>query len=270
MARRQGRYWFATIPADSWTPPEVLPPGVAYIKGQKEIGERTGYEHWQLVIGFNQKKSRTAVQSCFPRLARYELSRSAAANEYVFKDETAVPGTRFELGLLPMQRNEPRDWESIWNLAKSGDFEAIPADVRTRCFGQITKIYARYVVAAPVLRTCHVFWGATGTGKSRRAWAEAGLEAYPKDPLTKWFNGYTSQEHIVIDEFRGIIQISHLLRWLDRYPVLVETKGGFVPLRATQIWITSNLNPREWYPDLDEETRNALLRRLTITEFPKI
>lgn len=38
-----------------------------------------------------------------------------------------------------------------------------------------------------MLREVHCFWGTTGSGKSFRAWAEAGLDAYPKDPRTKVF-----------------------------------------------------------------------------------
>lgn len=34
------------------------------------------------------------------------------------------------------------------------------------------------------------------------------------------------------------------------------------------MWITSNLNPEYWYPDLDNDTREALIRRLNILHFP--
>lgn len=112
-----------------------------------------------------------------------------------------------------------------------------------------------------------LFWGRTGSGKSRRAWQEAGWDAYPKDPRTKFWDGYRGQEHVVVDEFRGGIDVAHLLRWLDRYPVLVEIKGSSVPLTATKIWFTSNLHPRDWYPALDEDTLNALMRRIKITHF---
>lgn len=93
------------------------------------------------------------------------------------------------------------------------------------------------------------------------------MDSYAKDPRTKWWCGYKGQQHVIIDEFRGAIDISHMLRWLDRYPVYVEKKGGSTPLAATTIWITSNISPREWYPDVDEATMEALLRRLTITHF---
>jgi len=115
-------------------------------------------------------------------------------------------------------------------------------------------------------RTCIVYWGRTGTGKTRKAWEDAGLDAYPKDPNTKWWTGYKGNDCVIIDEFRGTIAINHLLRWLDRYPVYVETKGSSLPLQATKFWITSNVDPTNWYEGLDEATLNALLRRLTIYE----
>lgn len=111
-----------------------------------------------------------------------------------------------------------------------------------------------------------VFWGPTGTGKSHRAWERAGVDAYSKCPRTKFWCGYRNETSIVIDEFRGGIDISHLLRWLDRYPVRVEIKGSSKPLMAERYFITSNLHPKYWYPDLDMETYLALERRLEIIE----
>jgi len=119
----------------------------------------------------------------------------------------------------------------------------------------------------PIERTIHVFWGPTATGKSRRAWTEAGLDAYPKNSRSKFWDGYQGQKHVVIDEFRGAIDIAYLLTWFDRYPVIVEVKGSSTCLVAETIWVTSNLPPEAWYPDVDLETRNALIRRLKIVEF---
>ena len=92
------------------------------------------------------------------------------------------------------------------------------------------------------------------------------MDAYPKDPATKFWDGYQGQKNVVIDEFRGTIGIHNMLRWLDRYPVIVEIKGSSVVLNAETIWITSNLHPSSWYPELDLETQAALLRRLEIEE----
>lgn len=48
----------------------------------------------------------------------------------------------------------------------------------------------------------------------------------------------------------------------------MDVKGSATVLKATDLWITSNLHPRFWYPDLDEDTLAALMRRLEVTEFP--
>jgi hypothetical protein len=72
-----------------------------------------------------------------------------------------------------------------------------------------------------------------------------------------------------MDEFAGRIDIVHLLRWFDRYPVSVEIKGSTVPLLATKFWITSNIDPAEWYsnkPEVSQEQINALFRRFTLVE----
>jgi len=174
---------------------------------------------------------------------------------------------RFELGKLPFRKSEPTDWDEVRRLAFLGEYDEIPSDVLVRNYNAIRRITADNVQPIAMERVVSVFWGRTGTGKSRRAWDEAGLEAYPKDPLTKFWDGYRGHQNVVIDEFRGGISIGHLLRWLDRYPVIVEVKGSSVALRATRIWITSNLDPRLWYPDQDAETTDALLRRLNITHF---
>lgn len=85
--------------------------------------------------------------------------------------------------------------------------------------------------------------------------------------MNKWWDGYKQEKNVLIDEFRGQIGVAHLLRWFDKYRCSVEVKGGTVPLNARKIIITSNIHPRDWYPDLDDETKNALLRRMRIIHF---
>lgn len=262
---RQGIYWMATIPHHCFTP--FLPQLCAFAKGQLELSE-SGYLHWQLLFVLERKASLATMRSTLGPY-HFELTRSSASDSYVWKDETAIPSTRFELGTKPFRRQSANDWDAIKLAAKSGqlDSSVIPSDVFIRCYSSLSRIAKDYCRPLPMERVCQVYWGRTGTGKSRRAWEEATIEAYCKDPNTKFWDGYRDQNCVVIDEFRGTISISHLLRWLDRYPVIVEVKGGAMPLSASMFWITSNVDPREWYGDIDESTKDALLRRLNITHF---
>jgi len=292
MSNLNGRFWLGTIPyvappsepsgdaeqrereeTSSWSPPDTAFPtelGLTYLKGQREIGAG-GYEHWQIIAGFNRNVRLAHVKRALASPnGHFELTRSAAADEYVWKEETRVPGTQFSFGTKAIRRNKSKDWDAVLASAKSGKFDEIPADILVRCYSQISRIAKDHMDPAPIIRTCWCFWGATGTGKSRRAWDEAGFDAYPKDPSTKWFDGYRAHDAVIIDEFRGRIAIEHILRWLDRYPVLVETKGGATVFKASRIWITSNVDPRHWYPDANPESVAALLRRMQITHFSNI
>lgn len=221
--------------------------------------------HWQLFVGFRKAQRLSGVRKLFGN-HHAEPTRSEAAEQYVWKEETRVEGTQFELGQR-MRRNVDKDWDKIRSDAISGRLDDVPSDVYIRCYNSLKRIVADHLQPIEMERVVLVFFGRTGSGKSRRAWQEASLQAYPKDPRSKFWDGYRGQENVVLDEFRGGIDISHVLRWFDRYPVVVEVKGSSTVLCARRIWITSNIHPREWYPGLDESTVQALLRRLVITEF---
>lgn len=264
----QGRYWLLTIPKEDFQPDQFSnDERLTAIIGQLEVAPTTGYEHWQLCVCFPKKLRLRGVQAIFGQRCHAELSRSAAAQAYCCKEETAIEGTRFSFGKFPNARTTKRDWEQIREAAKDGKFDQIDPDIYFRYYGNMKKIHVDNLKPQLIEREIVVYWGKTGTGKSHRAWEEAGMDAYPKTPTTKFWDGYSGQEHVVIDEFRGQVDISHVLRWFDKYPTIVEVKGSSCVFRAKKIWITSNLDPREWYPNLDEETKKALLRRLKITHF---
>lgn len=265
----QGIFWIATVPYANWTPPTELPDGLNWILGQGEVGE-SGYRHWQFLFALKRKSRLTGAA----RAARIdgvgyhlELTRSAAANAYVQKEETRIEGSSFQLGTCPINPCRKTDWEAVWENAARGDLEKIPARIRVVSYRTLRAIAADNDVPQDIVRTCKVFWGATGTGKSYRARAEAGVGLYRKNPRTKFWCAYQGQENVVIDEFRGGIDIANLLLWLDQYAITVETKGGSKCLNAKNFWITSNISPRQWYPEADEETMQALLRRMEVIHF---
>lgn len=265
-AAKQARIWLGTIPYSEEYGLSDRLDQVQYAKGQREIGE-SGYEHWQLVVYFGKPVRLAAITKIFGTGTHWEPTKSSAAEEYVWKESTRVVGSQFEHGKKSMDRSSSKDWAAIKSAAQCGELESIPPDVFVRCYQQLRRIESDHLRPVAIERKVFCFWGITGSGKSRRAWDEAGFEAFPKDPRSKFWDGYRGHEHVVIDEFRGGIDISHVLRWLDRYPVVVEVKGSSTVLKAKTIWITSNLDPRLWYPDLDPETVNALLRRMEIKHF---
>lgn len=92
-ARRQGIFWLLTIPGGDYDSPSSLPHGITWIAGQQERGGGTsGYWHWQICLAVAKKASLSGIKSRFGDSCHAELTRSAAANDYVKKTATSVEG----------------------------------------------------------------------------------------------------------------------------------------------------------------------------------
>lgn len=99
---------------------------------------------------------------------------------------------------------------------------------------------------------CICYWGPSGSGKSRHAYELGGdSQFWIARPISRggsvWWDGYEGQSTVVIDEFYGWMSRDFLQRLVDRYPLLVQTKGGAVQFLALVIIITSNLPPEMWW-----------------------
>ena len=137
-------------------------------------------------------------------------------------------------------------------------------------FPSICARYPRFVTEASLLYAksrdwksiVNVFWGETGTGKTRKAFEEASTDLYVHSG-GKWFDGYEGQENVIFDEFGGSdFALRYFLQLIDRYPMKVPVKGGFVEWVPKKIWITANYSPKDWYSSAKEEHQKALMRRI--------
>lgn len=108
----------------------------------------------------------------------------------------------------------------------------------------------------------HVFYGTTGTGKTRKAVTDFPDAYLMGGEMGKWFDGYEGESTVIFDEYRAQFTFGHLLRLLDRYAMRVEFKGGSCEFVADMIIITCPEHPETWYKSLDErDGKMAQLRR---------
>ena len=101
----------------------------------------------------------------------------------------------------------------------------------------------------------HILWGETGTGKTRQVMEKDNV--YKIDPPYKWWDGYEGEETLLIDDYRkGAIDRGMLLNLLDGYRLRLETKGSHCWALWTEVYITTNYDPKTW-------TDEAIMRRIT-------
>lgn len=168
MPALQRLWWLLTIPEVSFTPrPDNYPnDDIDFIKGQLEIAPTTGFRHWQVAVHFRKKKTLAGAKVFFHDSAHLEpVNNIDRTLDYVHKDETADPDTRFQFGMRPMRANSSVDWGLVFDQAKTGQYTDIPAHIKVRNFSSLLRITSFYDV--PPMRQdvqTFVYWGVTGAG----------------------------------------------------------------------------------------------------------
>nr|UBJ25968.1 replication-associated protein [Red panda feces-associated circular DNA virus 7] len=240
--------------------------GVSYAVHQREHGS-TGTPHLQGYVEFAQRQRLTQVRRLL-RGAHWETRQGPRENarEYCMKEEGRLEGP-WEYGEFSSQTQGRRtDLLQVKTLLDTGAKESEVASEHFEVWCRYYRAFREYrrltVPNRDWKSTVHVLYGPTGTGKSRWA-AEQFPGAYWKQ-RSNWWDGYEGQEVVCIDEFYGWLPFDVMLRLLDRYPLLVETKGGQTSFQAKTIIITTNQKPHKWYKNGNWE---ALKRRVDVWHY---
>lgn len=183
-----------------------------------------------------------------------QVAKDNGASAYCLKEETRFEGP-WEFGTKPLDRTSTKDWDKIWEQAKSGAIEDIPADIRIRCYSTLKRIEKDYQVIPDRTheKKAYWYWGKPGTGKSRKAYQDNPIRF--KKLANKWWDGYQNQKVVVLDDIgkeTATMLAYHLKLWADpwnNHPG--EIKGGQVALSYDTLIITSNYSLEECFSGED-------------------
>jgi len=213
----------------------------------EEVAPTSAQEHLQAYIRFKHGKTKSSVVRL---LVGYHVTvcvRDNVADGFTIASENRkycsktrdidpVPNAVFvEFGTLPPERTGSEEggkrtreqWEEIKQLAKDDKLDDVDAEIYIKHYSTLKKIAKEHqVLPGSNEAPCGVwYYGKSGTGKSHAARVDY-PEAYLKLP-NKWWDGYTGQEHVLIDDFdkNHHMLAYHLKIWADKYAFPVETKG---------------------------------------------
>lgn len=229
---------------------------VRYCIFQEEKCADTGRRHYQGYIEFFDNVRRSVVVSVVGAGTHVEVRKGSRteAREYCRKKDTSIPNTQVEFGTWRADVSRKRKLCDMLHDKISLDelIEESPVDY-VRYHRGLEKLFSyRASKLAKLPRKdlqVIVYWGPTGTGKTWRAMQEPDHYRLPFSKKTTWFDGYTTEKCLIIDDYLGNIAYPWFLQLIDIYEMQVPFKGGFVWGQWTKIIITSNKHPRDWYPD---------------------
>lgn len=259
-----------------------------YLIYQKEEGENKT-PHYQGYVILKKASRLSALKKQIDKRGHFEVARGTPDDNIKYCSKEPRLDGPFEYGNKPAeQRGKRNDLEAFkaWvndTPNPSYDqalelFSSVCAKYRTFVKDYLNSAYKKksitsYEAGAP--KKVFVLWGDSGTGKTWSVYEACGAQNVYKIAIgdgskdSLWFDDYNGEEVLLLDDFYGNVRLSFMLQLLDRYPMRVQCKGGFVNVNFKTIYITSNSHPDTWYQNIDnDKVKEALRRRITnIQEF---
>lgn len=246
-----------------------------YLVFQEEIGESGNY-HFQ---GYCEFKTRVRMNRAKALLGgdtvHLEPRRGTAeqAISYCKKaDSRLAHAEPYEYG-EPKQQGKRIDLEAFKNEVMAGKKKRDLIDDHVAIIARYPKFYEQLTMMNRPTRTTELvvtlLIGDTGLGKTRSIMDSYGSDddfyVAPLNNGTMWYDTFDGHTKVLLDDFGGAsshISLCSLLRLLDRYPVLVPTKGSHTWWLPNKVFVTTNIMPKDWYKwENRGEQYKALARR---------
>ncbi len=248
---------------------------MVYLVYQEEIGESgtyhfQGYCEFKNRVRLNKAKALLGGNECH---VEHRMGTQAQAMAYCKEEAKRVAHTEpYEEG-TPRTQGKRVDLEGFREAVQGGARLRDLLDDHVSIIARYPKFYQTLTMLNRPQRTTDLVvtlhYGDTGLGKTRTVMDEFGTDPeFYRAPLnngTMWYDTYDGHTTVLLDDFSGSashISLCTLLQLLDRYPLLVPTKGSHTWWLPNALHVTTNILPRDWYKwENRGEQYKALARR---------
>jgi len=252
---------------------ELRGSGPSYsIVGYEVNKEGRPHTHWY--IRFKNSRSFKSIQKIFPtaNIQKRKGTEQQAIN-YCKKDGV------FEARGKPSRQGERTDLQTLARDIQCGRKtceEILMSEAHAyHCYGRtLEKIEDTLTRRKKRTIPTRGLWlyGESGVGKSGRAAYEyeGAFWKTVSDKEVGWWDGYRGERAVVIDEFRGEIPFSFMLRLMDRHPLWVPRRSREpFPFTSEVVVVTSRYHPSHVFKDQSNEEMKQLYRRCEVIKLMK-
>lgn len=265
----QARRWILTInnPKETDEEMEKYVKSLEHIKYaifQREQGEEKGTIHFQMFLTFSISKRFSTIKTYFST-AHIEKAKgtNVQCRDYCSKSDTRVSGP-YEIGDFAEERSRT-DMKGFYELLDSGASDLQIRDLYPSLFlkefNKIAELRAmrkveKFKKQERDLEVIYVY-GESGSGKT--TYVNDLLRGQDSFHISLFdnsaFTGYTGEDILVIDEFKGQFRLQYINLLLDGSS-FVKLRGLHFSGQAcyTKVYIMSNFNYKDLYKD--EQTEN--------------
>lgn len=227
-----------------------------YIVCGKETGAQNGTPHLQGYVYLHKLASRKSISRVLPR-ARCDPARGSDFDNFGYSGKQDL---WFKHGKPPNQggRTDIHEMEGCTSMREivmqATSVQAILLAQKRLEFTEPKRDFLPNVIW---------LYGGSEAGKTKSVFDAFGYDVVHKQDTFKWWQGYDGHDVVVIDDLRAdFCKYHELLTLLDRYPYVVEQKGGSRQLRARTMFVTSCYSPWEVYKGKTTEDLKQLIRRI--------
>lgn len=237
----------------------------------------TNREHLQGFVVLEKRMRLTELKK-IDNAMHFEAMRGTLSQnwEYCTKEdkEPMEFGERPDFSAGEREKNR---WRLARELATRGEYELIDDQIYVSAYTALHKMkYDKVEDDTPLDSCCGIWlWGVPNSGKSFDARARyGGGDFYLKESFDQWFDGYTGQYACILEDVdpemcKDPKVLQRIKTWTDKWPMPVQTKGGFITaIRPKKFIITSNHSIEECFPNVHGDSLNAIKRRFNIIHYP--
>lgn len=227
-----------------------------YCCGQLEIGNAENTKHIQSFAVFKNPKSFDRVRVLFPT-AHIDVvnGTNTQCRDYCTKSETKVEEP-FEFGTFSEMRART-DVKNFFDLLDSGatdmEIRELYPQLYLKEFKKMNelRLIRKKEIYSKQCRDVEVtyIFGSSGVGKSTYVnELVANDSVFRVDSFDKAaFTDYSGEDTLVIDEFKGQLNLQFMNRLLDCFPLKVRGLCSLLPACFTKVYIVSNFSYNELY-----------------------
>lgn len=247
---------------------------IKYSVFQVEKGSSNETEHIQMFLIFTIGKRFSTIKKLFPT-AHFEECKgnNVQCRDYCSKSDTRVSGP-YEIGQFAEQRSRT-DIKNFFELLDSGvsdlEIRELYPSLYLKEFKKISELRMarKKEIYSKQKRDVEVtfVYGPSGVGKS--TYVDnliQGEDCFRVDTFdNSAFTGYSGEDILLIDEFKGQFNIQFMNRLLDCFPIKLRGLGSLIQACFTKVYIISNFSYRELYKSEQEENSGqyaGFVRRL--------